>query len=115
MTATTTITGDITFSGAVVTSKSLRVPSYADATARDIAITSPTNGLEVYLIAEGKFTDYTGGVWTDRASGTTPNASEIVAGKVEQATLAEQGTLTEFGSTGAPLFVNPKNLKKISS
>ncbi len=93
----------------------IKVPLYANAAARDVAIPTPTNGMEVYLVAEGKFTDYTAGTWTDRASGTTSNASETVAGKAEQATLAEQGALTEIGGTGAPLFINPKNLKKVSS
>lgn len=86
---------------------------YADATARDTAIPTPANGMSVYLIAEAKFTDYVTGSWVDRGISTpTPNASETVAGKVQQATLAEQSALTELGGTGAPVFMNPKNAIK---
>ncbi len=110
-----TFTGTNTFTGAVVSSGSQKVPVYADATARDAAITVPANGMEVYLTAEGKFTDYVAGAWTDRASGTNPNASTTVAGKVEEGTVAEQGTATAAGATGARLFPAVANLVKTSS
>ena len=90
-------------------------PVYANAAARDVAIPSPENGQSAYLTAEGKWTDYVAGSWADRASGTNPNASETVAGKVEQATLAEQIAKTETGATGAPLFLNPKHISFSSS
>lgn len=91
------------------------VPVFADATARDAAIAAPTNGAECYLTTEGKFTDYTGGAWADRASGTNPNASETVAGKVELATNAEMGTGTSTGGSGARLVAPNDQLVKASS
>lgn len=103
--STQTITGDKTFSGAVVFSGSERVPVYADATARDAAILSPSNGMEVYLTTEGKFTDYIGGAWTDRGDTGTANASTAVAGKVEIATDAEIRSETSTGGTGAILAI----------
>lgn len=56
---------------------------FANAAARDAYFTSPVNGNSAYLTTEGKRTDYVGGAWADRASGTNPNASTTVAGKVE--------------------------------
>ena len=78
------------FDGDVVNTLSFKVPVYADATARDVAIPSPVNGMEVYLTTEGQFYDYQSGAWASRAVGTTtPNASTTVSGKVEIATQAE--------------------------
>lgn len=106
-----TITGDWTFSGDVIFSGSERIPVYANATARDAAITSPVNGMQVYNTADGKFQDYTGGAWVDRESGGTfPNASETVAGKVEIATTAEATAGTDTGGTGATLSVKPSDI-----
>lgn len=65
---------------------------------------------------DGLYYVWDGGAWSTLDIGTpTPNASETASGKTQQATLAQQGTSTEIGSTGAPLFVNPKNLVKTSS
>jgi len=66
------------------------VTAYADTTARDAAITTAANWMQVYLTDTGKFTDYTWWSWVDRESGWTfPNASATVAWKVELATDAE--------------------------
>lgn len=110
-TSNQTVTGDITFGGDIVFTGTERVPVYQNATARDAAITAPTNGMEAYLTDEGIFTDYTSGTWVTRASGTITNASESVSGKVELATLAEQGSHTETGSQG-PLVLQSKNTIK---
>lgn len=45
------------------------------------------------------------------ASASTPDASVTVAGKVEQATEAQVLAETEIGETGAPLFINPKDIQ----
>lgn len=90
-------------------------PVYANAAARDLAIPSPTNGQSCYLTAEGYWTDYIAGAWTQRATGATANGSETVAGKWEGATVAEQGTATDAGGTGASLVPMNKNLVKTSS
>ena len=68
---------------------------FADATARDAYFTSPVNGNTAYLTTEGKWTDYVGGAWVDRATGSTPNASTTVAGKVEKATSGEVTAWTD--------------------
>lgn len=82
---------------------------FANETARDAAIAVPQNGDTCFLINTGLPQWYGGGSWNDFASGSTPNASETVAGKAQQATLAQQIAKSQFGSTGAPNFVNPKN------
>jgi hypothetical protein len=84
--------------------------AYANAAARDAAITSPANGMQAYLIDTGKFTDYTAGSWVDRESGGTfANASTTVAGKVEIATEAELKAGTGTGGTGAVIAIAPNN------
>ena len=80
---------------------------FANAAARDAYFTSPVNGNSAYLTAEGKRTDYVGGAWVDRATGSTPNASTTVAGKVEIATQAEITAWTSTGWTGALLSTTP--------
>lgn len=42
-----------------------QLPSYADATARDAAITAPQAGMMIVNTATGKFQGYVGGVWVD--------------------------------------------------
>lgn len=115
-----TITGDVVVTGDVsvwddlivtgdtVMWATLKVPVYADATARDAAITSPANGMVVYLTSEGYFTDYQWGVWNIRSTWTAVwNATQTVAGKVEMSTTSEfrQGTATWW--TWASLVVTP--------
>lgn len=74
---------------------------YADPTARDAAITSPSNWMQVYVTSLWLFTDYIAWAWTNRATGSTPNASLTVAGKVEISTQAEFDAETTTGWTGA--------------
>jgi hypothetical protein len=100
-----TMTGPLDFSGASAT---LRLPNLTEAQ-RD-ALASPANGMKIFNTTAGEEQVYNGGSWYTVAAGSTqPDASETVAGKVEQATLAEQIAKTETGTTGAPLFLNPKN------
>ena len=89
-----------------------QVTAYADATARDAAITAPANWMQVYLTTEWKFTDYVWGSWQDRASWTNPNASETVAGRVEIATSAETQAWTDTGWTWAKLAAVPSEIWK---
>lgn len=58
------LTGNVTAS-TVSTSKSMQLAVYADATARDAAITAPTAGLMVFNTAGGKFQGYDGTAWVD--------------------------------------------------
>lgn len=92
------------------------VPVFATTTARDAAITAPSNGDSCYVTATGLFYDYAGGAWGARASGVaTPNGSTTVAGKWQGATVAQQGTATDTGSTGAELIPLNKNLISVSA
>lgn len=84
---------------------------YADEAARDAAITSPVNGMSCYVTSLWVFTDYITGAWTQRATGSTPNASETVAGKVEIATQAEFDAGTDTWGTGAFNVVRPSQIK----
>ena len=87
--------------------------TYADATARDAAITSPVNGkYQAYLASEWYWTDYVWGSWQQRATGVTPNASTTVSGKVELATDAEVTAWTATWWTGASLVATPDQIKK---
>lgn len=52
-----------------INSGSLDSVTFANAAARDAAIPSPTDGMSVYLIAEGYFTDRVAGAWVTRAVG----------------------------------------------
>ncbi len=107
-----TIYGDTTFATDVIMWTSMKVPVYADATARDVWIPSPANGMEVYLTAEGYYTDYQGWVWWTRDTGTvTANASTTVAGKVELPTTAEMTSWSATWGTGAWLAVTPALLQ----
>lgn len=85
---------------------------FADATARDAYFTSPVNGNSAYLTAEGKWTDYVSWSWADRASGTNPNASETVAGRVEIATQAEFDAWTATGWTWASVVATNDQIRK---
>lgn len=82
---------------------------YSDATARDADIPSPTVGKDYAFLADTWLLYYYGsGWWTAFDTGTAvSNASETVAGIVEQATTAEMTAGTETGDTGAKLFTSP--------
>jgi hypothetical protein len=68
-----------------------------------------------YVTADGVFYDYIGGAWSQRATGTTANGSTTVAGKYEEATVAEQGSATATGGTGARLIPAVANLVSTSA
>jgi len=76
---------------------------YADDTARDAAITSPTNWMSCYNTTDWAFNDYIGWAWTIRATWATPNATESVAGKIELPTDAEVTAKTATGWTWATI------------
>lgn len=77
---------------------------------------SPANGDQgVYDTDLNQFYDYAGGAWVPRAAGTNSDGSTTVAGKFEEATVAEQGTATATGGTGARLVPAVANLVKTSS
>lgn len=112
-----TFSWDNTHSWDEVFSWTLKEPIYTSAAARDLAITSPANGMVVYCTAEGKYYDYTAWSWIPRESWWTfPNASETVAGKVEIATTTQFNTWTDTWETWAVLVAKPSDIvNKIST
>lgn len=101
-----TFNGDVTFNNPVTFTESIKIPVYANAAARDVAIPSPANGMSVYLTAEWYFTDYQAWAWSSRAAwATTVNATTTVAGKVELPTTSETQGLATAGWTWAPLVL----------
>jgi hypothetical protein len=104
------LTGDNTFEWAVEFDKSVRIPIYADDTARDAGIPTPTNWMIIYNQDTGVNQQYIGGAWSDISTWpVTPNASETVAGKVQEATQTEMNNATADGSQ-ARLYANPSKL-----
>lgn len=52
-------------STAITSTVPVKLAVYADATARDAAVTSPTAGMMIFLTAGTKFQGYTGSAWVD--------------------------------------------------
>jgi len=73
---------------------------------------SAAEGMMVYNETTSQLNSYEGGNWVASTSGSVANASTTVAGKVEEATVAEQGSSTGAGATGARLFPSTANLIK---
>lgn len=107
-----TITGDGAIRGSSTTVPILRLNNVT--TAQRTAMT-PANGDAVYDTDLGQAYDYIGGAWAARAAGTNSDGSATVAGKFEEATVAEQGSATATGGTGARLVPAVANLVKTSS
>lgn len=94
--------------------------TYATEAARDAALGGDWLATKEYrmikVTSTGLFYNYniSSGVWESIDTWVaTPFGTETVAGKFQWATLAQQGTATETGSTGAKLVVMNKNLVKI--
>jgi len=100
-----TFTGAVDFSGASTT---LRLNNLTTA---EINALTPLNGMRVYDTDLAVHKKYEGGAWVTEAAGATANATESAAGKVELATLAEQGAQTASGSDG-PLAIQAQNTIK---
>lgn len=117
------VEGDVTINPTIgtmawdtsVTDSALTMPIYADATARDAAITTPVEGMKVKLTSEGVISSYVGGTWVSEGTDTTANGSTTVAGKYEAATAAERAAATATGGTGALLIPTNDALVKTSS
>lgn len=108
-----TASGSISFSG----SGSFAYPTFATTAARDQALGANPGGpvRTACVTATGLCYKYIGGSWTAEASGTTANAEETVAGKVQLATLAAMQSLNGTGSTGAQNVVPLRWLVKNAS
>jgi hypothetical protein len=101
---------DTTFSGVVTVSDTsiawIRLQSLT--TAQMNAIASPVNGDVIYNTTAWENYQYIGWAWSAVSAGSTQaNASTTVAGKVEQATTAQNTAGTATWETGAPLFSTP--------
>ena len=105
--------GTWTISGAVTFTKSMVVPVYATTVARDAWISTPSNGMIVYITALGILQQYIGGAWTSFATGTTVNADTTTAGKVEIATLAETTAGTNVWGSWASLVALPWDISSL--
>ena len=86
---------------------------FADEAARDAYFTSPVNGNSAYITSLGLWTDYIGGTWTNRATGSTANATESASGKGQ---IGTQLNITNGDATagGNPLWVAPDKLKVVT-
>jgi len=110
LTENETTTWNNTHSWNEVFTKSIKVPVYADATARDAGIPSPSNGMVIYNTALGILQQYIAGAWAAFASGTTTNADTTTAGKVELWTTAEFRQGTWVWGSWASLVVTPTQI-----
>lgn len=95
---TFTASGSVAFSG----SGSFNFPTFATEAARDQQLIG-TEGKGACVTGTGQCYDYIAGAWRSRSGSNVANASESVAGKLEFATIAEQGARTATGSTSAIL------------
>lgn len=102
--------GAVRFSG--TDTSGLRLKSLT--TAQRDALT-PANGDFIYNSDTGVVNQYVAGAWAAVGTDATANGSTTVAGKYEEATVAEQGTATATGATGARLVPAVANLVKTSS
>lgn len=103
----TTYSGDLTFSGTDTFTGSFRFPVYATTTARDVAITSPVNGMVAYVTADAVLYQYIGGAWATFATGTVVAAADHTAGKVDIASATEIGAGTAEDATSGAINVIP--------
>lgn len=108
-----TMTGALGFSG--TTHAGIKPVSLTTVQRVALSLTGADTAI-VYDSTIGEYYAWQGAAWSPIQSGSTqPNASETVAGKVEMATLAEQGAHTETGGTGALLALQSKNTIKAAA
>lgn len=103
---TFTASGGIMFSG----SGMIYLPTFASEATRNHQISTTTSQVPISCItATGLCYYYLGGNWISFGSGAQANAMESLAGRVELATVAEQGSRTGDGTSG-PLVLQAKYL-----
>lgn len=111
-----TFSGDNTFTGNNSFEDVIKPPRFVNIAARDAAFPIPEDG-QLAIVA-GDLWHYNGTTaqWEIADTGTPlPNAGEALAGKVELATLAEQGNQTETGGSSANVVIQAKNTVKTPS
>lgn len=104
-----TLSAGATFSGTTAT---ITLPTM-NSTQRDNL--TPANGMLIYNSTTGTLQQYSGGAWASVGTDATANGSTTVAGKFEEATVAEQGSATATGGTGARLVPAVANIVKTSA
>jgi transcription elongation GreA/GreB family factor len=104
-----TFSGAVTAEGMVTLTGGLRVPVFADTTARDAFYTAPENGDKAYVTGVGDQT-YSAGDWVTINATATDLATEAAAGTVEIGTEAQVDTETDTGETGAFLVARPSHI-----
>lgn len=109
---TNTLTGDGAIRSSSTTTPVVRLNNVTT-TQRD-AMTA-ANGDKIYNTTTGTEQTFKGGAWTDVGDTGTPDGSTTVAGKFEEATVAEQGAATATGESGARLVPANANIVKTSS
>lgn len=110
-TANQTVTGNLDVSGRIRqtgTSGALEPPQMTTTQRDNLA---SQRGI-IENTTTGTLQQYTGGAWANFGTDATANGSTTVAGKYEEATVAEQGTATATGGTGARLIPAVANLVK---
>lgn len=87
---------------------------YATLAARDAAIPSPVSGkYSAFTLEEGIWRDYDSSGRSARQGGTTVNATEAVAGKMQASTLAHMTAGTRTGVSGALNAATPDYLSQV--
>lgn len=104
-----------TFSAPVVVSGTSSYVKLPELTTTQRDALTPSEGMLIKNSTTGTNQQYVGGSWVDIGDAGTNDASTTVAGKVEEATLAEVSAGTAAGGTGARLFLNPSLTKKDST
>ena len=87
---------------------------YATLAARDAAIPSPVSGkYSAFTLEEWIWRDYDSSGWSARQWGTTVNATEALAGKLQAVTLTMLRSGTRTGSTWAVNAVTPDYISQV--
>lgn len=107
-----TITGSGAIRGSSTTVPMIRIPSVTTTQRDNMTV---ANGDIVYNSTTGLFNCREGGAWQTLGTGSVSDGSTTVAGKFEEATVAEQGSATATGGTGARLIPAVANIVKTSA
>jgi hypothetical protein len=108
-----TVTANTTWSS---TTKIGVKPNTLTTAQRDAIVVAGSDTGIIKNSTSGEYNVLQGAAWSALATGSTqPDGSTTVAGKFEEGTVAEQGTATATGGTGARLVVAVANLVKTSS
>lgn len=114
-TAANTFAATSTFNAPVIVAGTTSYVKLPELTTSERDALTAAEGMLIKNSTTGTIQQYTGGAWASVGTDATANGSTTVAGKYEEATVAEQGTATATGATGARLVPAVANLVKSSS